>query len=37
VRMLRFIRIDELKEMEFCLWDIAGLKEAVERWSVPAT
>jgi hypothetical protein len=35
VRMLRFIRIDELKEMEFHLGDIAGLKDAVERWSVP--
>ena len=33
--MLCFIQIDELKEMEFCLGDIAALKDRVEHWSVP--
>jgi hypothetical protein len=33
-RMLRFIQLDNLKEMKFMLGEIAGLKDAVERWSI---
>jgi hypothetical protein len=33
-RMLRFVQIEELKEMKFLLGEIAGLKDAVESWSV---
>jgi len=33
-RMLRFIQILELKEMDFRLGEIAALKDAVEMWSV---
>ena len=33
-RMLRFIQIPELKEMDFRLGEIAALKDAVEMWSV---
>jgi hypothetical protein len=32
---LRFLTIDELKEMTFQLGEIAALHDAVERWSVP--
>jgi hypothetical protein len=32
-RMLRFITIAELKEMEFRLGEIAALRDAVEKWS----
>jgi len=35
-RMLRFIKIEELKEMSFKFGEIAGLKDAVETWSRPA-
>jgi hypothetical protein len=35
-RMLRFVQIEELKEMQFLLGEIAGLKDAVERWSIAA-
>lgn len=34
-RVLRFVTIDELKEMGFRLGEIAGLRDAVESWSVP--
>lgn len=34
--MLHFITVDELKEMGFLLGEIAGLRVAIERWSVPA-
>lgn len=34
-RVLRFVTIDELKQMEFRLGEIAGLRDAVELWSVP--
>jgi len=34
--MLRFVQIEELKEMQFLLGEIAGLKDAVERWSIAA-
>jgi hypothetical protein len=33
-RMLHFIQLDDLKEMKFMLGEIAGLKDAVERWSI---
>jgi hypothetical protein len=33
--MLRFIQLSELKEMKFLLGEIAAMKDAVERWSVP--
>jgi hypothetical protein len=36
-RALRFVTIDELKEMGFRLGEIAGLRDAVESWSVPRT
>jgi hypothetical protein len=32
-RTLRFVRIDELKEMCFCLGEIAAFRDAVEVWS----
>jgi hypothetical protein len=35
-RMLRFVQIAELKEMEFLLGEIAALKDAVETWSIAA-
>jgi hypothetical protein len=34
--VLCFMMIDELKEMGFH-WEIAGLQDAVEYWSVPRT
>jgi hypothetical protein len=34
-RILRFVTIDELKEMKFRLGEIAALRDAVEVWSVP--
>ena len=34
-RVLRFLTIDELKEMKFRLGEIAALRDAVEMWSVP--
>ncbi|KAG2152702.1 hypothetical protein DEU56DRAFT_752017 [Suillus clintonianus] len=34
-RFLRFVTISELKEMGFQLGEIAALRDAVERWSVP--
>ncbi|KAG2063051.1 hypothetical protein BDR04DRAFT_1164312 [Suillus decipiens] len=34
-RFLRFVTIAELKEMGFRLGEIAALRDAVERWSVP--
>jgi hypothetical protein len=34
-RVLRFVTIDELKEMGFRLGEVAGLRDAVERWSIP--
>jgi hypothetical protein len=34
-RVLRFLMIDELKEMNFLLGEIAALRDAVEMWSVP--
>jgi hypothetical protein len=33
-RMLRFVQISELTQMEFRLGDIAAMKDAVEQWSV---
>jgi len=33
-RVLRFVAIKELKQMGFRLGEIAGLRDAVERWSV---
>jgi hypothetical protein len=30
---LRFITIDELKEMKFLLGEIAAIRDAVDRWS----
>jgi hypothetical protein len=32
-RMLRFVTIEELKEMKFRLGEIAALRDAVDRWS----
>lgn len=34
-RFLRFLTFPELKEMGFKLGEIAGLRDAVELWSVP--
>lgn len=34
-RTLQYIAIDNLKEMKFKLGEIASLKDAVARWSVP--
>jgi hypothetical protein len=34
-RFLRFVTIAELKEMGFQLGEIAAIRDAVERWSVP--
>lgn len=34
-RFLRFVTIPELKEMGFQLGEIAALRDAVERWSLP--
>jgi hypothetical protein len=34
-RVLRFVTIADLKEMKFQLGEIAALRDAVERWSVP--
>ena len=34
-RVLRFVTVDELKEMGFRLGEIAGLRDAVDSWSVP--
>jgi hypothetical protein len=34
-RVLRFLMIDELKEMNFRLGEIAALRDAVEMWSLP--
>jgi hypothetical protein len=33
-RVLRFVTLADLKEMGFCLGEIAGLRDAVESWSV---
>jgi hypothetical protein len=33
-RVLRFVAIEELKQMGFRLGEIAGLRDAVERWSI---
>ena len=33
--VLCFLMIDELKEMNFCLGEIAALRDVVEMWSVP--
>jgi hypothetical protein len=35
-RMLRFVQLAELKEMNFMLGEIAAMKDAVKRWSIPA-
>ena len=35
-RMLRFVQLTELKEMNFMLGEVAAMKDAVERWSIPA-
>jgi hypothetical protein len=35
-RMLRFVHIEELKEMGFKIGDIAGMKDVVETWSILA-
>jgi len=32
--VLQFVMMDELKEMDFHLREIASLRDAVERWSV---
>jgi hypothetical protein len=32
---LQFVQITDLKEMEFKLGEVASLRVAVERWSVP--
>ncbi|KAF8840844.1 hypothetical protein BDN67DRAFT_902673, partial [Paxillus ammoniavirescens] len=32
-RLLRFVTIPELKEMNFCLGEIAALRDAAEKWS----
>ena len=34
-RVLRFIRLDDVTKMELCLGEIAELRDAIERWSVP--
>jgi len=34
-RVLRFITIEELKQMEFRFGKIAALRDAVDVWSVP--
>jgi len=34
--MLRFVHIEELKEMGFKIGEIAGMKDAVETWSILA-
>jgi hypothetical protein len=34
-RNLRFIALDDLKEMGFKLGEKAALQDAIERWSVP--
>jgi hypothetical protein len=34
-RFLRFITIDELKQMEFLFGEIAAMRDAVDRWSSP--
>ena len=33
-RVLRFVTVDDLKQMNFRLGEIAALRDAVERWSV---
>jgi hypothetical protein len=33
-QVLRFVCIDDLKEMGFRMGEIAGLQDAVEKWSV---
>jgi hypothetical protein len=35
-RMLRFVQLAELKDMNFMLGEVAVMKDAVERWSIPA-
>ena len=35
-RMLRFLTVDETKEMNFLLGEIAALRDALDRWSVVA-
>jgi len=32
-RLLRFVTIDELKQMKFLLGEIAAIRDAVDRWS----
>ena len=34
--MLRFVQLSELKEMNFLLGEVAVMKDAVKRWSIPA-
>jgi hypothetical protein len=34
--MLRFVQLSKLKEMNFLLREVAAMKDAVERWSIPA-
>ena len=35
-RMLRFVTIEEVKQMDFRLGEIAALRNAVDQWSVVA-
>ena len=32
-RLLRFVAIEDLKEMKFLLGEVAALRDAVDRWS----
>ena len=34
-RVLRFITLDDVTKMELRLGEIAELRDAIERWSVP--
>jgi len=36
-RTLRFVTIEELKEMKFRLGEIAALREVIDVWSVPSS
>jgi hypothetical protein len=33
-QVLRFVHIDDLKQMGFHMGEITGLQDAVEKWSV---
>jgi hypothetical protein len=36
-RLLRYVTFSDLKEMEFKFGEIAALRDAVERWSIPTS